>query len=119
MAGKAEDKEKLAALLTELTSQLPEGNKEQEELQNQLDSLNKRWKDLSSQLDQHKTNLDSALELACSHEGSLKTLTPWVPHTLERLENLGPPPPEPEKVQKLKAEIEVGGYGACGGLGSA
>lgn len=108
MAAKAEDKDKLVPLLTELVSRLPEGNSEREELQDQLDSLNKRWSDLSNQLGQNKTLLDSALGLASAHEASMKPLTPWVPETLERLENLGPPPTEPEKVQKLKAEIEVG-----------
>lgn len=107
MAEKAEDKDKLAPFLADLTSTLPEGTAEQEELQNQLDDLTKRWGDLSNQLEQHKTNLDSGFGLACSHEGSMKMLTPWVPQTLERLENLGPPPAEPEKVQNLRAEIEV------------
>lgn len=107
MAGKTEDKAKLLPLLADLTSQLPEGSSEQEDLQNQLDSLTKKWTDLSDQLQQHKANLDSAFGLACSHEGSMKMLTPWVPQTLEHLENLGPPPTEPDMVQKLRAEIEV------------
>ena len=93
MEAKAVDKERLIPLQVELTSELPDGSTEREELQNRLDSLNKKWADLSNKLGQHKTELDS--------------LTPWVPQTLERLENLGPPPTEPEKVQELKVEIEV------------
>lgn len=107
MEAKAVNKEKLIPLQAELTSELPDGNTEREELRNRLDGLNKKWADLSNQLGQHKTKLDSAFGLACAHEGSMKSLTPWVPQTLERLENLGPPPTEPEKVQELKVEIEV------------
>lgn len=110
MVTKSEGKDKLLPLLADLTSQLPGGNAEQEELRNQLDSLTKRWVNLSNELEQHKTKLDSAFGLACTHEGSMKMLTPWVPETLERLENLGPPPTEPEKVQQLRTEIEVGAF---------
>ena len=108
LAEKSEDKNKLVPFLADLTSRLPEGTAEQQELQNQLDDLNKRWGDLSNQLEHCKSGLDSAFGLACSHEDAMKMLTPWVPETLERLENLGPPPTEPEKVQTLRAEIEVG-----------
>ncbi len=107
MLARAQDKTSLLPLLAELTAQLPEGNSEQRALQDRLDDLTRRWTDLSSELQQSKTNLDSAFELACSREGSVRVLTPWVPRTLERLENVGPPPTEPEKVQELKAEIEV------------
>ena len=107
MAAKAVDKDKLVPLLVDLTTKLPEENEERERLQNQLDTLNKKWSDLSSQLGQHQTNLDNAFDLASTREGELEKLNPWVPQTLQRLENLGPPPTEPEKVEELKAEIEV------------
>ena len=107
MAEKAKEKDGLAPLLASLTSQLPEASSERDGMQDQLDGLNKRWSDLSDQLKQCKAKLDSAHNLATGHESSLESLNPWVPETLERLENLGPPPAEPEKVQKLKAEIEV------------
>ncbi len=103
-------REGLVPLLATLTSQLPEGSSDRENLQTKLDALNKRWSDLSGQLGQHKAKLDSAFVLASRHEGSLNSLNPWVPETLERLEKLGPPPTEPENVQKLKAEIEVETY---------
>ena len=108
MTAKAAQKDKLVPLLSELTAQLPEGSEERDQLQDQLDTLNKKWTDLSNQISQHKGSLDAAFELASSHEGSLGSLNPWVPDTLQHLENLGPPPTEPEKVQQLKAEIEVG-----------
>ena len=108
MAAKTQDKDKLVPLFAELTSQLPDGSELRDKLQNQLNGLNKRWGDLSNQLGQCKSQLDSAYGLASTHEGSMAALTPWVPDTLEKLENLGAPPTEPEKVQKLKAEIEVG-----------
>lgn len=110
MAAKSEEKKKLAPLLTELTSRLPEGSKEREGLQSQLDGLGERWSDLSGRLGQCQANLDSAFDMASTHESSTTALTPWVPDTLEHLQTLGPPPADPEKVQKLKAEIEVRTY---------
>ena len=76
-------------------------------MKNQLDQLNSAWANLSDQLDRHRSNLDGALNLARSYEGSSRKLLPWVPNTLSHLENLGPPPSEPEAVEKLKADIEV------------
>lgn len=111
MSSRSKDKEKLAPLLADLVSQLPEErSSEKEELQNRLGGLNKKWLDLSDRLGQHKSRLDSAFDMATTHERSMGALTPWVPETLERLENLGPPPTEPEKVQKLRVEIEVSPY---------
>ncbi len=107
MSKKAQDKEKLAALLADLTSRLPEGSEERDDLQDQLSSFNKKWSDLSHQLSQCQSSLDTALELASVHDGDMDKLTPWVPQTLEHLENSGPPPTKPEKVEELKTKIEV------------
>ena len=76
-------------------------------MKNQLDQLDNAWTSLSDQLDQNHSNLDGALNLARSYEGSSQKLLPWVPNTLGHLENLGPPPSEPEAVEKLKSDIEV------------
>ena len=97
----------MSPLFLELTCGLPSDSKEGDNLQNQLDDLNKRWMDLSRQLSLDQTSLETALELATTTEGSMKKLNPWVPQTLQHLESLGPPPAEPEKVEQLKAELEV------------
>ena len=102
------EKDKLAPLLSTLTSHLPSENPDREGLQNQFDELTSRWSDLTDHLGQCQSNLDSTLALAKNYEGAADKLLPWVPDTLNRLENLGPPPAEPEAVEKLKSEIEVG-----------
>ena len=107
LEGKSADKDMLVALLTDLVAQLPPDSEEKEQLQSQVDELNKKLTALFGQLSQHESNLESAFMLAKGHEGAMAKLFPWVPKTLERLENLGPPPAEPELVEKLKAEIEV------------
>lgn len=105
--GRSVEKETLMALLKDLVAQLPAESEEREGLQSQVDELNKRWTALSESLSQHESNLEAAFTLANDHEGAMKKLFPWVPTTTERLENLGPPPSEPEQVEKLKTEIEV------------
>lgn len=107
LASHAPEKDKLAPLLTTLTSHLPTENPDREGLQNQFDELTSRWSDLTDHLGQCQSNLDSTLALAKNYEGAADKLLPWVPNTLNRLENLGPPPAEPEAVEKLKSEIEV------------
>ena len=104
---KSAEKDALVALLAELVAQLPTESKEREELQDQVEQLNKRWTALSESLSQHETNLEAAFMLAKGHEGAMAKLFPWIPTTTERLENLGPPPSEPDQVEKLKTEIEV------------
>ncbi len=100
-------KDGLVPLFTQLTSELSDGSDETTQLQNQLDQLNTKWSNLTDQLRQYQSNLDTALPLAKSHEGAMSRLVPWVPNTLERLENLGPPPAEPNLVEQLKTEVEV------------
>ena len=100
-------KDGLVPLFTQLTSELPDGGEETIQLQNQLDQLNTKWSNLTDQLRQHQSNLDTALPLAKSHEDAMSRLVPWVPNTLERLENVGPPPAEPNLVEQLKTEVEV------------
>lgn len=104
---KSAEKDALVALLAELVAQLPSESEEREGLQDQVEQLNKRWTALSECLSQHESNLEAAFMLAKGHEGAMAKLFPWVPTTTERLENLGPPPSEPEQVEKLKTEIEV------------
>ena len=104
---KGAERDALVALLAELVAQLPSESEEREVLQDQMERLNKRWTALSESLSQHESNLESAFMLAKGHEGAMAKLFPWVPTTTERLENLGPPPSEPEQVEKLKTEIEV------------
>ena len=104
---KCAEKDQLVALLADLVAQLPPDSKEKEQLQAQVEDLNKRWSSLSEGLSHSESNLEAAFMLAKGHEGAMAKLYPWVPETLERLENLGPPPAEPELVEKLKAEIEV------------
>ena len=104
---KSAEKDTLVALLAELVAQLPNESEEREELQGQVEQLNKRWVAISEGLSQHESNLESAFMLAKGHEGAMAKLIPWVPTTIDRLENLGPPPSEPEQVEKLKTEIEV------------
>ena len=104
---KSAEKDTLVALLAELVAQLPSESKEREELQEQVEQLNKRWVAISEGLSQYESNLESAFMLAKGHEGAMAKLLPWVPTTTDRLENLGPPPSEPEQVEKLKTEIEV------------
>ena len=104
---KSAEKDALVALLAELVAQLPSESEEREELQEQMEQLNKRWTAISEGLSQHESNLESAFMLARGHEGAMAKLLPWVPTTTDRLENLGPPPSEPEQVEKLKTEIEV------------
>ena len=108
LASHAPEKDKLAPLLSTLTSHLPTENPDREGLQNQFDELTSRWSELTDHLGQCQSNLDSTLALAKNYEGAADKLLPWVPDTLNRLENLGPPPTEPEAVEKLKSEIEVG-----------
>lgn len=107
LEAKSAEKESLVTLLADLVANLPSGSKEKESLQAELDKVNKKWSDLSESLSQHESNLEAAVTLAKGHEGAVAKLFPWVPETLQRLENLGPPPAEPELVEKLKAEIEV------------
>jgi chromosome segregation ATPase len=104
---KSAEKDALVALLAELVAQLPGESEERGDLQDQVEQLNKRWTAISEGLSQHESNLEAAFMLAKGHEGAMAKLLPWVPTTTERLENLGPPPSEPEQVEKLKAEIEV------------
>ena len=101
------EKDVLVALLSELVAQLPSESEEREGLQDQVEQLNKRWTAISESLSQHESNLESAFMLAKGHKGAMAKLFPWVPTITERLENLGPPPSEPEQVEKLKTEIEV------------
>ena len=104
---KSAEKEALVALLAELVARLPSESEERGELQDQMEQLNKRWTAISESLSQHESNLEAAFMLAKGHEGAMAKLFPWVPMTIERLDNLGPPPSEPEQVEKLKTEIEV------------
>ena len=104
---KSAEKDRLVTLLADLVAQLPSESEEREGLQQQVEELNKRWAALSESLSQHESNLETAFMLAKGHEGAMEKLFPWVPETVERLENLGPPPSEPELVEKLKTEIEV------------
>ena len=104
---KTAEKNKLAPLFGALTSALPDENEDRERMKNQLDQLDCAWSSLSDRLDQNHSNLDRALNLARSYKGSSQKLLAWVPNTLSCLENLGPPPSEPEAVEKLKSEIEV------------
>ena len=107
LEAKSAEKEALVALLAELVAQLLTESEERRELQDQVEQLNKRWATISENLSQHESNLEAAFMLAKGHEGTMAKLFPWVPTTTERLENLGPPPSEPEQVEKLKTEIEV------------
>ena len=104
---KSAERDALVALLAELVAQLLSESEEREELQDQMERLNKRWTALFESLSQHESDLESAFMLAKGHEGAMAKLFPWVPTTTKRLENLGPPPSEPEQVEKLKTEIEV------------
>lgn len=107
LGAKSAEKEALVTLLADLVAKLPPDSKEKESLQTQVDDVTKKWSALSENLSQHESNLEAAFMLAKGREGAMAKLFPWVPGTLERLENLGPPPAEPELVEKLKAEIEV------------
>ena len=107
LEAKSAEKDTLVNLLVDLVAQLPTESEEREDLQSQVEELNKRWSALSEGLSQHESNLEAAFMLAKGHEGAMAKLLPWVPETTERLENLGPPPSEPELVEKLKTEIEV------------
>lgn len=107
LEAKSAEKDALMALLAELVAQLPTESEERREFQDQVEQLNKRWAAISENLSQHESNLEAAFMLAKGHEGAMAKLFPWVPTTTERLENLGPPPSEPEQVEKLKTEIEV------------
>ena len=104
---KRAERDSLVTLLADLVAQLPTESEERESLQSQVEELNKHWAALSESLSQHESNLEAAFMLAKGHEGAIAKLFPWIPETIERLENLGPPPSEPELVQKLKTEIEV------------
>ena len=107
LASQIPEKDSLGPLLATLTSHLPTENPDREGFQDQFDELTSRWSNLSDKLGQCHANLDSALALAKTYEGATEKLLPWVPDTLGRLENLGPPPTDPEAVEKLKSEIEV------------
>ena len=109
LAAKSSDKDSLTSLFTTLVSELPGESKERESLHQQLEELNSRWTALSDQLEQHESNLEAGHTLAKGYEGAMNKLLPWVPETLDRLENLGPPPSEPEMVEKRKNQIEVSG----------
>lgn len=97
----------LLPLFSQLTSELPDNSDERDQLQIQLDEVEQKWTKVCDQLKQHQSNLDKALALAKSYEGTLRRLLPWVPNTLEHLETMGPPPAEPDLVEKLKSEVEV------------
>ena len=105
--GKSGEKDELVALLAELVAQLPTESEEREELQKQLEEVTSTWASLSEDLSQHESNLEATFMLAKGHEEAMDKLFPWVPRSLERLENLGPPPTEPDLVEELKTEIEV------------
>lgn len=107
LEAKSAEKESLVTLLADLVAKLPSGSEEKESLQSQVDKVNKKWITLSDSLSQHESNLEAAFALAKGHEGAVAKLFPWVPETLQQLGNLGPPPAEPELVEKLKAKIEV------------
>ena len=104
---KSAEKDELVALLAELVTQLPSESDEREDLQKKLEDLNNTWSSVSADLSHHESSLEAAFMLAKGREEAMAKLFPWVSTTLERLENVGPPPSEPELVEKLKSEIEV------------
>ena len=107
MQAKESERDALSPLFSHLTSDLPSENSDCVGLQSKLDSIASSWEDLTQQLAHQQTCLENALGLANVTEGALGKLNPWVPDTLSYLKSLGPPPAEPELVQKQKAELEV------------